>query len=99
MSKVQVGGGGGFLGGGGGGKGGGGGGGGLSPYSPSEKNPVYIYIYIYVYIVFNIYIHIYIVCDHEITRAMQFAETVFQHSCINKNLGNFIELLTVTSGL
>ena len=46
-----------------------------------------------------IYIYIYIVCNHEITQAMQFAETSFQHSWINKNLQNFIELLTVTSGL
>ena len=38
---------------------------------------IYIYIYIYIYL-YYIYIYIYmIVCDHEITRAMQFAKTSF----------------------
>ena len=45
------------------------------------------------------FIYIYLVCDHEITQAMQFAETRFQHSCINRNLRNFIELLSVRSVL
>ena len=58
----------------------------------------YIYI-IYIYIYIYIYKYVYIVCDHEITQAMQFAEISFQHSCINRNLRNFIELLTVTSVL
>ena len=57
---------------------------------------IYIYIYIYTYI---IYIYIYIVCDHEITQDIQFAETSLQYSCIKRNLRNLIELLTVTSGL
>ena len=46
-----------------------------------------------------VYIYIYKICDHEITQTMQFAETGFQHFCINSNLPNFIELLIVTSGL
>ena len=41
----------------------------------------------------------YIVCDHEIKQAMQFAETSFWHSCINRNLRNFVEHLTGTFGL
>ena len=40
--------------------------------------------------------YIHIVCDHEIIQAMQFAETSFEHSCINGNLQKFTELLTVT---
>ena len=67
---------------------------------------VYICLYVYIYIYINIYINkytyicicIYIVCDHEITQAMQFAEKAFWHSCI-RNLRNFIELSTVMPGL
>ena len=44
---------------------------------------VYIYMYIYIYIYIDIYIVTYIVYDHEITEAMQFAETRFY---INRNL-------------
>ena len=64
-------------------------------YEIKIKYIYYIYIYIYIYI----HKYVYIVCDHEITQAMQFAETSFQHSCIKRNLRNFIELLTVTSVL
>ena len=57
---------------------------------------LYIYIYVYIYIVYvYVYRQIDIAFDHEITQAMQFAEISFQHSCINRNLQNFIELLTV----
>ena len=63
---------------------------------------IYIYIYIYKYIYINIYTYIwiciYIVCNHEITQAMQFAEKAFWDSCI-RNLRNFIELSTVMPGL
>ena len=55
------------------------------PFSQWEKHCIYIYIYI--------------VCNHEITQTLQFAETSFQHPCNNRNLENFIELLTVTSAL
>ena len=58
-----------------------------------------IYIYIYIYIWINMYIQRERVCDHEITQAMQFAATSFQHSCINRNSQNFVEILTVMSGL
>ena len=64
---------------------------------------VYIYniyiLYTYIIYIYILYIHIHIVCDHEITQAMQFADTSFQYSCIKRNLQNLIELLTVTSGL
>ena len=66
---------------------------------------IYVYICICIYIIYisrhicHIYIqYIHIVCDHEIIQAMQFAETSFEHSCINGNLQNFTELLTVTHG-
>ena len=37
---------------------------------------IYIYyIYLYIYIIY--YIYIYIACNHQITQAMQFAETSF----------------------
>ena len=42
---------------------------------------------------------IYIVCDHEIIRAMEFAETNFASTEVYRSLRNFIELLTVISGL
>ena len=69
-----------------------------------KENPVYIgfslcvYIYTCIYYIY-IYIYIYKICDHEITQTIQFAETSFQHFCINRNLRNFIELLIVTSGV
>ena len=69
-----------------------------------KENPVYIgfslcvYIYTCIYYIY-VYIYIYKICDHEITQTIQFAETSFQHFCINRNLRNFIELLIVTSGL
>ena len=55
---------------------------------PSRKNPVYIYVHIFIYIYVYIYVYVYILyiytytyiyiaCDHEITQAMQFAETSF----------------------
>ena len=49
-------------------------------------------IYIYVYI----YIYMYIVCGHEITQAMLFAETSFWHSFINRNLSS--KLFTIFYG-
>ena len=67
-----------------------------------KENPVYIGFSLCVYIytcIYYIYIYIYKICDHEITQTIQFAETSFQHFCINRNLRNFIELLIVTSGL
>ena len=45
------------------------------------------------------YEYIYITSDQGITQAMQFAETSFYHSCINRHLRNFIELLTVIPSL
>ena len=33
------------------------------------------------------------------TQALEFAERTFWYSCINRNLQNFIKLLTVMSGL
>ena len=47
--------------------------GGESAHRPGRENPVCIYIYIYMYV----YIYIYLICNHEITQAMQFAETSF----------------------
>ena len=65
-------------------------GGGNSPPIPPVGKTLYINIYVYIqenlciyrvfpmciYIYIYIYVYIYIVCDHKMTQAMQFAETV-----------------------
>ena len=54
----------------------------------------FIYIYIYIYKLDSLCVLLFHDC-----RLEQFAKTSLKHSCINRNLRNFIELLTVMSGL